>query len=290
MATKVIGNNIREAMLKLLHKLLASDVASRSQSAKIPDVTLVAKTCDYELDVGHELWFTKSRWGQLMADYINPTTLKKFLAQAKAIYSLPKHKQNICSMLFKTPEEHTWGGCLLAATFHRAGKHGDPQLTFFSRTSYIGHVGMLDAAIARVMAAEIAPLQSISFRWHIMSAQLHFFKTLPLLLSEPTLRKKLTSSTKPRQQASTTWQQVQHHYKEMLAQHKRLGSKMITRKNCPYAQLQRVYKAWLRMTQGWKRPLPSITVDRLTFKRVFLSLKEMKHERARERKGTVTTI
>jgi hypothetical protein len=273
MATKIRGADIRETLVEALWRVLEAPTADaeRGIQSSLFDVTLLSDTCAYELDVGRELWFTKSRWSRLLNDYVDPDELKPFIELAKRIHAGDCAVDNTCNMRFKIPvrghKVHEWGGCLMAAAFRPAYKRHRSEIVFFSRASYIGYVGMLDAAIARAMAVEIGKPEEISFRWHIASMQVHCFKTLGFVLSDPKLGarlKQLERKPKLLAKASRIWQAVaRQHRVNMKGAWKKHGLAMIERENCKYGPLRRIRKRWLQ-SRGKLDPLPTVPVETLT--------------------------
>ncbi len=156
------------------------------------DTVLKAKTANFELDLGHTVWLNRSRWSRLIREYLPLKKWELFKEQAWEIIDGQARKGATTQMMFREPErfakKHRWGGCLMSATFRQ--KRGEGwELTFYSRTTYMGYMAFLDAAIAHVMVREICDayedvsFEDISFTWHICDAQLHCFKTLPYMYS-----------------------------------------------------------------------------------------------------------
>jgi hypothetical protein len=91
-------------------------------------------------------------------------------------------------------ETRRWGSCMLAISYKALPR---PQITLFSRTSYLGYIGALDMTVAWVVARYLAEAMNMepedfSFVWMNQAMQWHNFKSLAYLLSNPnpTLRKK----------------------------------------------------------------------------------------------------
>jgi hypothetical protein len=58
-----------------------------------------------------------------------------------------------------------------------------------SRVAYVAYIGALDLALAHVIGKYIAkrleiPVENMAFEWHLGAAQLHAFKSLPMLYSD----------------------------------------------------------------------------------------------------------
>lgn len=162
------------------------------------NVVLCADSCEYDLDLGKEVWLNRQRWSRLIKEYVPLEALNRFIDQAVEIRTGQARDGATANMMFRDPDryakKHRWGGCLMGATFRGDGrKAGKSTITFYSRTTYIGYMGLLDSAIAAVIASSIVnrvtetALSDIAFRWHISSQQLHGFKTLPYVYSQPNL-------------------------------------------------------------------------------------------------------
>lgn len=165
------------------------------------NVVLNAASAEYDLDVGRNLWLNKQRWSRLIKEYLPLEPWERFRSQCGEILAQHARLGATANMLFRDPDryakKHRWGGCLMGATFRGDNqKSGPATLTFYSRTTYIGYMGLLDAAIAHVMASEIAmdsqmAVSQIGFRWCIASSQMHSFKSLPFVYSQPDLMRRL---------------------------------------------------------------------------------------------------
>ncbi len=199
--------------------------------------TLVADSCAYDLDIGKHVWLNQGRWSRLIKEYVPKEPLDRFVEQACEIVSGAARDGATANMFFRDPDryakKHRWGGCLMGATFRGNGwKAGKPTITFYSRTTYIGYMGLLDAAIAHTMAraiivksqkiwrgAGVFDLDKIAFRWHISSQQLHCFKTLPYIYSQGDLMAKLEKSLKQKRLVASlppTWKYLTKWYEKVV--------------------------------------------------------------------------
>lgn len=246
------------------------------------NVCIEAGSCEYGLDVGKQLWLNIQRWSRLVREYIPKDDCQRFVVQCREIYGGEARDGATTNLLFRDPKrqekKHRWGGCLMGATFRGArGSTPIPTLTFYSRTCYMGYIGMLDAAIAHVMAQKlIAPEDSapIQFRWHISSMQLHCFKTIPFLFSNPALMKRLESMALRIKHKGFTghrhWNQpptlvnMGNWYLKILEAYEQYGTDMLNYEK--YGPLRRIKRRWLEY-KGFsdKAPPPSLPVSKLTF-------------------------
>lgn len=237
------------------------------------DVLLASRTCKMMFDVGKELHLNIGRWSRLIREYTQREALETFLGNAKLIYNGDARDGAVTNMLFRDPprkaKKHRWGGCLLAATFRGPRKGATVStLSFYSRTTYIGYMSFLDAAIAAVMARQIGDPKNIQFRWYITSAQLHHFKTLPYLYSQKELYEKLRGNAdfwhdgqervSPGSKHLNNWQdRVERDFDSH-------GMDMVEVEK--YGPFKRVKRRWLEHTGRLTTHIPpSLPISKLTF-------------------------
>jgi len=240
------------------------------------NVTLAADSCEYSLDLGKHVWLNKSRWTRLIREYVSAEDIWRFLRQATEIYKGTARKGATANMLFKDPvryeKKHRWGGCLMGATFR--GEEGNhPTITFFSRTTYMGYMGLLDAGIAHIMAQYIAKdlddLSGIGFRWHITSQQLHCFKTIPYIFSQKDLIKDLEKYAKKtdawcKKHLTPTWRYMTKWYKKIQEAYEEHGVKMLNKEK--YGPFRRIKRRWLEYKRYLKKNIPpSLLISNLDF-------------------------
>jgi len=282
MPTEIHGKTITTAMDNAVRHHLEVPIpdAVLNIETHLFHVTISANSCEYSLDLGREVWLNKSRWSRLIREYINNTQLWRFIKQGMEIYHGKARKGATANMLFRDPErfakKHRWGGCLMGVTFR--GEHGNtPILTFFSRTTYMGYMGLLDAGIAHIMAQYISGtpesagegVGDIGFRWHISSQQLHCFKTIPHMFSKPDLMADLERYTrKPdawcKEHLTPTWRYIVKWYRKILEAHKQYGVKMLDHEK--YGPFRRIKRRWLEYKGYSKKNLPkSVMIRTLDF-------------------------
>ena len=257
------------------------------------NVALTAESAEYDLDVGKNLWLNRQRWSRLIKEYLEKEAWQLFRTQCGEIISGTARLGATGTMQFRRPvrsdKKHRWGGCLLGASFRGDNnKAGKATLTFFSRTTYIGYMGLLDAGIAHVMARLIAEQKpgwtekDISFRWHISSSQLHGFKTLPFVFSQPDLIKKLERLERNRNlikhgKVSPTWYHMAKWYckitdafsKAMTESHgdEKLAANVMVHSE-KYGPFKRIKRRWLEF-KGYlnKHVPPSLNINDLDFEK-----------------------
>lgn len=278
--THIHGRTITEVMHTGIRTILNNHTpdAVLNIETHMYHVLLTAESSEYALDVGKNLWLNRQRWSRLIKEYVPLESLERFIAQAKEIMAGEARQGATANMLFRDPDryekKHRWGGCLMGATFIGSPAHKErPCLTLYSRTTYIGYMGLLDAAIAHVMARSIADDQgeAISFRWHITSCQLHCFKTLPFVFSQPDLVKRieqLARAAKPGRKRPTnvspTWWNMAKWYGKVEEAYAEHGVGMLELEK--YGPFRRIKRRWLEFKGHLKKAIPpSLPVTQLEF-------------------------
>jgi hypothetical protein len=236
------------------------------------NVTLTADSCEYDLDLGKDVWLNRSRWSRLMKEYVPIEPVNRFVGQAQEILNGKARLGATANFLFRDPDryakKHRWGGCLMGATFRGDNKKsGKATLTFYSRTTYMGYMALLDAAIANRIAAEISEPGNIVFRWHISSQQLHCFKTLPYVYSRPKLMQLMEHLEQHRNKINEAPPTVKHMAKwfcKVQDAYDEYGVKMLDHEK--YGPFKRIKRRWLEHKGYSKKNLPpSCPVSTLDF-------------------------
>jgi len=243
---------------------------------------IYAESLEYEFDAGKSLWLAAQRWSRLIKEYVPREHLDRFIANAKSTLNRENRDGASDSMFFHDPpryaKKHRWGGCLMGAVFiGNPDKHNTSNvgtLIFYSRTTYIGYIGWLDAAIAYVMAWYITDgsPELIDFHWHIGTAQLHSFKTIPWLLNQPDLKKRLEGYAKRENKTkgfcktlTPAWCNATSWYSKMIRDWEAKGTPERYLDEEKYGPLRRVKKCWLMAEGHIENRRPSWDVGELTF-------------------------
>ena len=238
------------------------------------NVLLTAKSCTYKLDMSKELWLNIGRWSRLIKEYIRKDDLEEFIQLSKVIYTREARMGATTEMKFIAPEradkKHRWGGCLMGVVF-RGEYDNYPTITLYSRTTYLGYMGLLDAAIIHLIATMISDghPEKISFRWYITSMQLHSFKSLPYMFTNTGWWESMNNWEQNRGFISTlppTWRECMRWYCRLMDAFRKEGIKMMdTEKYGPY---KRVKRRWLEHTDNIPGSCTaSLPVSRLTFEK-----------------------
>lgn len=170
------------------------DVIS-SVDVQIHNVIAEAQSMAWEFDLKN-MWLTPSRWSMMVNQYIDPDELEAWIGQCTG--KIGTRGRGIAVMRTKTvkarggaatghtnKETRRWGSCMLAVSYKARPR---PQITLYSRTSYLGYIGALDLSVAwmcgRYLAKEMGiAVEDISFVWMNEAVQWHNFKSLAYLLN-----------------------------------------------------------------------------------------------------------
>lgn len=242
------------------------------------NVILYAESCEYQMDVRKDLWLFKHRWTKLIRQYIDPKKLHRFVEQSRLILNGQARLGASTNMLFLDPERyariHKWGGCLMGLTF-QGGLGEQPTITMYSRTCFMGYIALLDVVIPHlIVAREILTGCSdttsvdIEFRWCISAVQLHTFKILPYIHSQPDLLKELKYRFRHQgtiKHLNITWQNVCRWYCKMKDNYYKYGAEGML-EQCKYGSWRRIQRRWLEHEGHLPRKIPeSLPVSELDF-------------------------
>lgn len=194
-----------------LHDMLCDSLINAKESeldvissvdVQIHDVIAHADSMAWDFDMKN-MWLTKSRWSMMVKQYIDPEELEAWIGRCTA--KIGTKGRGIAVMRTKivkprggaatghtNKETRTWGSCMLAISYKALPK---PQITLYSRTSYLGYIGALDLSVAwmagRYLAKELGiKVEDIAFTWNNSAIQWHNFKSLAYMLNntDPTDR------------------------------------------------------------------------------------------------------
>lgn len=172
------------------------------------DNLLSTESMAFDMDVGEDLWLTKSRFSKLQRDYLVPQRVELFLDQVDRIAHRHARRGVVAQMLCKTHDfsaigkasqgAHTWGNCMLAMTYHGGPKYRQPTLGLHSRVTYIGYLGGMDLALCYILGKLVAEqagieVEELAFRWHLDAMQWHGMKSVPFVVSHDDFQEKVNS-------------------------------------------------------------------------------------------------
>lgn len=191
----VKGKDMTEMAKKAVrgHMMVNDPDVVASSETHLRNTTLIADSCELEFDIGLQLYLNRARWTRLIREYVPRADLERFVDQCIEIIT-NRRRSSTANMIFRDPKryerKHRWGGCLMGLSFV-AGNLSDARiLTMFSRTTYIGYMGLMDVCLAHVVARMISDgagieLGDLKFKWHIANQQFHYFKSLPHVFTQP---------------------------------------------------------------------------------------------------------
>lgn len=165
-----------------------------------------AESMAWEFDLKN-LWLTPSRWTKMIREYVadidgstgkpmsSAIALEEWIEKASSI-GTKKRGIAVFRTNLVTPKGgahihknskmvRKWGSCMLALSYKAKPA---PQVTLYSRTSYLGYLSALDLSVAWVAARHIANqvgigVEDIAFVWSNENLQFHHFKSLAYLLN-----------------------------------------------------------------------------------------------------------
>lgn len=166
-----------------------------SVDVQIHNVIAEAQSMEWKFDL-KDMWLTPSRWSMMAKQYIDPEEFSAWLEQcAGKIGTRGRGIAVLRTRLVKprggpaqgNKETRRWGSCMLAISYKAKPR---PQITLYSRTSYLGYLGALDLSIAWMCARYLAStmdikVEDIAFVWMNEALQYHNFKSLAYLLNHP---------------------------------------------------------------------------------------------------------
>jgi hypothetical protein len=170
------------------------DVIS-SVDVQIHNTVSEAESLEWDFDM-KELWLTPARWTMMLNQYLDPPELSAWLDQCST--KIGTKGRGIAVLRTKTvkarggaatghtnKETRRWGSCMLGISYKARPR---PQVTLYSRTSYLGYLSALDLSVAWMCARYLAAamgigVEDISFVWMNEALQYHNFKSLAFLLN-----------------------------------------------------------------------------------------------------------
>ena len=156
-----------------------------------------AESMSWDFDM-KDMWLTPSRWSMMVNQYLDPEELEAWINRCTA--KIGRKGRGIAVMRTKTvaarggaatghtnKETRRWGSCMLALSYKALPR---PQITLYSRTSYLGYIGALDLTVAWMAGQYLAKamgmkVEDISFVWMNEAIQWHNFKSAAFLLNHP---------------------------------------------------------------------------------------------------------
>lgn len=172
-----------------------------SVDVQIHNTVSEADSMEWDFDLKN-MWLTKGRWSMMVKQYLDPDDTTAWLAKCVTGIGLKGRGINVLRTRVVKPrggahvgnrETRRWGSCMLNVSYKAVPR---PQITLYSRTSYLGYIGALDLSVAwqlgRYLAKELdCHVEDFRFVWYNEALQWHNFKSLAYLLNhhDPDQRK-----------------------------------------------------------------------------------------------------
>jgi hypothetical protein len=170
------------------------DVIS-SVDVQIHNVVAEAASMAWDFDLKN-MWLTKSRWSMMARQYLEGPTMEAWLTRCGerigtrgrgiALIRTKEVKPRGGAATGHTNKEtRRWGSCMLNLSYKAKPA---PQITLYSRTSYLGYIGALDLSVAWMAAKYLGhelrmEPEEFRFVWFNEAMQWHNFKSLAYLLN-----------------------------------------------------------------------------------------------------------
>lgn len=166
-----------------------------SVDVQIHDVVAEADSMVWDFDF-KDAWLTKSRWSMMVRQYLDPEELEAWIGQCTARIGLKGRGVAVLRTKKVAPrggaatghtnkQTRTWGSCMLNISYKAIPV---PQITLYSRTSYLGYIGALDIGVAYMVGKYLAremgvDVSTFKFVWYNQAIQWHNFKSLAFMLN-----------------------------------------------------------------------------------------------------------
>lgn len=184
--------NLTESLINGTEENL--DIIS-SVDVQIHDIIAEADSMDWDFDM-KSTWLTKSRWSMMTRQYLDPEELEAWIGQCTSKIGLSNRGIAVLRTKIVKPrggaatghtnkQTRTWGSCMLNISYKALPV---PQITLYSRTSYLGYIGALDLSVAWMVGKYLAKelgvdVKEFKFVWVNQAIQWHNFKSLAHMLN-----------------------------------------------------------------------------------------------------------
>lgn len=189
-----------EATMSDLHKAVGKQLLTAkaadldfysSVDTQLHNVVAEADSMEWDFDL-KDLWLTSARWTTMVRQYLDPEQVQ--IMMKNVAEKIGRKHRGIAAMRTKAvPAKlqnngkvtRRWGSCMLAISYKAIPQ---PQITLYSRTSYIGYLGAMDMSVAWMIGRYIAEMldlemEDMRFVWYNEMAQFHGFKSLAFIFN-----------------------------------------------------------------------------------------------------------
>lgn len=179
----------------LIHAKVDELDVNSSVDVQIHDIIAEADSMDWDFDM-KSAWLTKSRWSMMVRQYLDPEDLEAWIGRVTSKIGTKNRGIAVLRTKIVKPrggaatghtnkETRSWGSCMLNISYKALPV---PQITLYSRTSYLGYIGALDLTVAWVVGKYLAKalgidVKAIKFVWVNQAIQWHNFKSLAYMLN-----------------------------------------------------------------------------------------------------------
>lgn len=166
-----------------------------SVDVQIHDVVAEADSMVWDFDF-KDAWLTKSRWSMMVKQYLDPDELENFIGLCTSRIGTKDRGVAVLRTKKVLPrggaatghtnkQTRTWGSCMLNISYKAIPV---PQITLYSRTTYLGYIGALDIGVAYMVGKYLArelgvDVSTFKFVWYNQAIQWHNFKSLAYMLN-----------------------------------------------------------------------------------------------------------
>lgn len=169
---------------------------------QVHNVVAQADSMKWEFDLKN-LWLTPGRWSMMVKQYLDPEDFETWLRKSISGVGPKGRGINVLRTRVVRPrggahvgnrETRRWGSCMLALSYKALPA---PQITLYSRTSYLGYIAALDLSVAWMAARYLAKefgwqVEDFRFVWFNEAIQWHNFKSLAYMLMHPDKKRRKT--------------------------------------------------------------------------------------------------
>lgn len=164
-----------------------------SVDVQMHNVVAEADSMSWDFDL-KDMWLTRPRWTMMLNQYINPEELVAWLNKTANRVGVNGRgvslmRTNVVKARggesYGNKETRRWGSCMLAISYKALPA---PQITLYSRTSYLGYLAGMDLTVAWMCGRYLGemidyPVERMKFLWLNEAMQYHNFKSLAYFLN-----------------------------------------------------------------------------------------------------------
>lgn len=164
-----------------------------SMQVDLNNVMVLAKSMQWDILLTRT-WVGQARWNTMVKQYLDADEVNRWLDKIEHRTLDLNQKRGVYVLRTNVVKQRASGGgptrslgsCMLSLTFSLSPV---PQITLYSRTSYMGYLSLLDMSIAYVAAKLIGtrlgiPAHKMQFKWILEQMQYHGYRTLAFPLGD----------------------------------------------------------------------------------------------------------